>query len=199
MWSDAGATRACREAGRLLCELHTHRQDSDPGPGAGGALAQLDELVRLIRAMFPDEAHVFEAAFRRLSDERPEAPAEHALIHGDFYDKQVLYSRSRTVVLDWDQLAPGDPARDVGNFSAHATWRAVQHPESEAAIAGGVEAFFAAYRPTDSGFDDRLDWWEHATRVRLAAIYALRPRWRSKAVAWLDRTGRKPTLARADR
>lgn len=40
-------------------------------------------------------------------------------LHRDFYPDQVIVDGPRTTVLDLDLYAGGDPALDVGNFSAH--------------------------------------------------------------------------------
>jgi len=42
-------------------------------------------------------------------------------IHRDFYSDQVLVDGSTVTLLDLDLFAAGDPALDVGNFSAHLT------------------------------------------------------------------------------
>ncbi len=45
------------------------------------------------------------------------------LAHNDFYDDQILLTPSgRLVVVDFEEVGPGDPLLDVGNFLAHLRW-----------------------------------------------------------------------------
>ena len=45
------------------------------------------------------------------------------MAHNDFYDDQLLVLRDRRFVLvDFEDIAPGDPMLDVGNFLAHLRW-----------------------------------------------------------------------------
>jgi Ser/Thr protein kinase RdoA (MazF antagonist) len=99
------------------------------------------------------------------------------LVHRDFYDKQVLYTAGRTTLLDLDNLASGDPAQDVGNFLAHLELRRLQHSELEPGLARAADAFLDAYGNVDPDFRERVGWWQAATLLRLAGLYALRPRW----------------------
>jgi Ser/Thr protein kinase RdoA (MazF antagonist) len=41
------------------------------------------------------------------------------LVHGDFYDAQVLVNRDQIAFLDFDEAAVGAAAQDIGNFIAH--------------------------------------------------------------------------------
>ncbi len=47
------------------------------------------------------------------------------LAHNDFYDDQVLQLRDGKIALvDFEDIAPGDPMLDIGNFLAHLRWSA---------------------------------------------------------------------------
>jgi thiamine kinase-like enzyme len=47
------------------------------------------------------------------------------LAHNDFYDDQVLVTPDRHLVLvDFEEIGPGDPLFDVGNMLAHLRWMA---------------------------------------------------------------------------
>jgi aminoglycoside phosphotransferase (APT) family kinase protein len=50
-----------------------------------------------------------------LMEERPALSP----IHGDFYAKQVLLDGESVVILDFDAASAGDPAADLGLFTAH--------------------------------------------------------------------------------
>ena len=47
-----------------------------------------------------------------------------SLAHNDFYDDQLLVlPDGRMALVDFEEVGPGDPMLDVGNFLAHLRWR----------------------------------------------------------------------------
>ena len=153
----------------------------------------LDELgnirrnIELIGHMFPEFKDQFDKTFDALTEAQIEETENKMIAHRDFYDKQVLYSENRTTLIDCDNIAIADPALDYGNFVAHLELRKLQHPEAEDNIEKGRKAFMENYEIPDEGFIARSYWWTAATFLRLAALYALRPRWRSLAPGILDK------------
>ncbi|MFT0848555.1 phosphotransferase [Actinomycetaceae bacterium L2_0104] len=99
-------------------------------------------------------------------------------IHRDLHDKQLIWDpEAGPGMIDLDTVCRGDPAIDLGNLGAHVRlrhaqgiWDARQSDTVSALIEGegrarGIpRAHIVAY--------------ERATLVRLACIYAFRPRWR---------------------
>jgi Ser/Thr protein kinase RdoA (MazF antagonist) len=106
-------------------------------------------------------------------------PTRPALIHRDLHDKQILWREGeRPGLLDVDTIALGDPALDVANLRAHATWRELQGiwTEEQAAVAR-EEIDRVALR---AGIGPQtLAAYESGTIARLACVYAFRPRWRA--------------------
>ena len=48
-----------------------------------------------------------------------------SMAHNDFYDDQMLQLRDGNIALvDFEDIAPGDPMLDIGNFLAHLRWSA---------------------------------------------------------------------------
>ena len=48
-----------------------------------------------------------------------------SMAHNDFYDDQMLLRRDGSIALvDFEDIAPGDPMLDIGNFLAHLRWSA---------------------------------------------------------------------------
>jgi len=66
-------------------------------------------------------------------------------IHRDFYPDQILIRGSRLSLLDLDLYASGDPALDVGNFSAHLTEVALRRHCDPRAFADLEQAFEESY------------------------------------------------------
>ena len=104
-------------------------------------------------------------------------PSTHTLVHRDLHDKQILVAGEDDAgLLDLDTLAVGDPALDVANLLAHLELRALQRHCPADVAAAAAEAFLTGYRP-DGALRERLGAYTAATRLRLACVYAFRPRW----------------------
>ncbi len=66
------------------------------------------------------------------------------MAHNDFYDDQMLeLPDGRIALVDFEELGPGDPMLDVGNFLAH---QRVQAGLGSERVAAGVGAYRAAFR-----------------------------------------------------
>lgn len=108
----------------------------------------------------------------------PEGP-----IHRDFYPEQLIATPSGKALLDLDDARTGDPAVDLGNCLAHLTLRATQFPSLRRACSRARGVFVDAYvaasdRPVDrAGLVERIAFYETASLVRLAGVYARRHRW----------------------
>jgi hypothetical protein len=91
-----------------------------------------------------------------------------------------LLRHRRGRLLDLDTAA-SDGEIDVANFCAHLVLRALQSPSSawDPILLG--EAFVEAYRTRRAIARPLLDWYRGSALLRLACLYALRPRWRALA------------------
>ena len=59
-----------------------------------------------------------------------------ALAHNDFYDDQLILTPQRELALvDYEEVGPGDPMLDVGNFLAHLSWSVLFGRKGAAAAA----------------------------------------------------------------
>lgn len=105
--------------------------------------------------------------------------------HRDLHDKQLLWDGMRLAVLDLDTACLAHASLDPANLAAHASLREAQglwsarSAELVRARARGVAAA--------AGVDEQR--WrlaERATVVRLAAVYAFRPRWRRTVLDWAE-------------
>jgi len=101
------------------------------------------EAVRLRRAQNALRARAGEVAL-----------SPPAMIHRDFYYANVLWDGDQLWVVDFDQLALGDPAQDVGHFLANLHDLARRTAGWDDRIARACETFVAAYRAA-SGIDPR--------------------------------------------
>jgi hypothetical protein len=106
-----------------------------------------------------------------------------AVAHRDLHDGQVLVAGDRTGLLDPDTLAAAEPALDLANLLVHLELRVAQgllRPDHHRRAA---DALLEGAAPTASTLA-RVPAHAAAVRLRLAAVYAWRPRWRALAARW---------------
>lgn len=174
----ASRRRAWRRIARALADLHAL-----PSAGVARVHAPADELALATAwaaqaaVVVPELAAALHDAAARAAATLPTPGPARALVHRDFYDRQVLLDGESApiAILDLDTVCRGDAELDLGNCAAHLLLRALQ--EGRPYDAGEAAEFLAAYpAPADPGL---VAWYRRATLARLAAIYALRPRWRA--------------------
>ncbi len=188
----------CGVAGRILARLHKEVPAVEKNYSPADELAGLDDRVAQARTLFPRFSELWEAAYDkcRLRLNRKIRGYPLATIHGDFYDKQVMYTSDRAGLLDFDNVVSGDPARDVGNFLAHIYLRGLQKPDDKDILERGRTKFVSSYNMANSDFGSRVGWWQITTTLRLAAIYCLRPKWRHLTPTLLSKVvsaGQRPS------
>lgn len=106
--------------------------------------------------------------------------------HRDLHDGQLLIADGRLGLLDPDTLAAAEPALDLANLLVHLQLRVEQ------GLLGAESAREASAILRDAadrlppGTTDRVAAYTRATRLRLAAVYSLRPRWHDLAQRWFE-------------
>jgi len=173
--------KACSAAGGILRKLHRLDVDDLNNHTKLDELGNLRRLLELIYSMYPEFRESFDKEYNKLTKSAGDDFPGNVFAHRDFFDKQILYSDDRTTLLDCDNAAAADPALDVGNFMAHLAMRILQHDHCSRNIQNGVDEFMTSYGDSEESFIKRVFWWIQASRLRLAALYSLRPRWRDSA------------------
>jgi aminoglycoside phosphotransferase (APT) family kinase protein len=176
----AGATESPFElAARWLGRLH------DASPVAGLKERSLDhELARIDGWQAEIAPQLPPDAARRLHDARERwrefarelAPPERVMIHKDYYLAHVLWDGRGVWVVDFDELAVGDPAFDVGHFLAHLEYHAQRTSAEVAPWSEAAARFRAAYPAAGRSFDARLRFYAAYTFLKLAATVLRRRR-----------------------
>ena len=108
------------------------------------------------------------------------------MLHRDLHDKQVVVG-AHIGLLDLDTLAVGERALDLANALAHLELRVDQGLMTAAAARVARRAFLEGADP-DPETRERIPAHLGVARLRLAGVYAFRPRWRALARA-LARSG----------
>lgn len=76
--------------------------------------AMAEDLDTLDKALSRNAARIGARIGARLAN----LECAQTLVHGDFSADQVVLTKKKPVILDWDQAAFGDPGRDLGVFRA---------------------------------------------------------------------------------
>lgn len=105
------------------------------------------------------------------------------IAHRDLHDGQLLFSSGPPGMLDPDTLAAAEPALDLANLLVHLDLRAEQGELSPGDRDRVRDQILGGAAPTTSTLE-RLPAYEAACRLRLAAVYAFRPRWHALARRW---------------
>ncbi|WP_134323637.1 phosphotransferase [Cumulibacter soli] len=145
-----------------------------------------DEFAALPRTLL---AGLHRAAERVMTDLIDGTAQPFVTSHRDLHDKQLLADGEHLGILDFDTAALAEPALDLANLSVHAALRVDQGlwPAQYGAVVRAAVDEVAGIVGVDR---DRFGAYAEATRIRLACIYAFRPRYRELAIAWastLDR------------
>lgn len=143
-------------------------------------VAALETYARELAQRAPERAAEVARLHSRLEAWAATLPAapEQVPVHRDFYYSQVLVDGPQLTLIDLDLLAWGDPAIDVGNFTAHLAFLGLDLLGNADALAGDRQLFLRAYdgfRPLDTGFRQRWAFYEAATWFRLVNVAAARP------------------------
>ncbi len=119
--------------------------------------APLDELRGVLGPLTPD-----------VHSSRP--------IHGNLFGDQILIKHERVSIVDWDDLAVGDPMYDVGRLSSHVVYVGLRDERSGASVRRAVDDLCRAYGAGGGEIDPpRFRWHVLTAMVIRVKISALRP------------------------
>ena len=113
--------------------------------------------------------------------------------HRDLHDRQMLLTEEGIALLDFDMLCRADSALDPANLLAHVSLRTLQglNPDGDEGVAACRAALLGDRERDDADFRRRRLFYEAATFLRLALVYAVRPRWWHLSPALLDQGRRR--------
>lgn len=139
-------------AGRTIAALHSLSiPASSPGVGAPQWLADdvagLSAYTAAIVQGNPALAADFMKASALLIDSAAHATEDASVVtHGALRTDQFLLDGEHLVLIDLDSVCWGSPARDLGNFLAYLTWKALRQPHAAPLIQQAQHAFLAGYQ-----------------------------------------------------
>ena len=154
----------------------------------GGAYRRAERTFRHVLAGCDEGRRSFDGARQALGP-FVESWRPTAIAHNDFYDDQMIVQPDgRVALVDLEEVGPGDPMLDVGNFLAHLRWadRFGSRPKTDASRAYHDEFRQAAL--------DRFGWDERELALREAVclfrvctntVRRPKPDWQQNTIAGL--------------
>lgn len=192
------ANCAPERAARAIGALHASRIRPLKVHRIADELAILDARLSALAVRRPD----WSARLMRLLDDAHHAAqslARVALrpIHRDFYFDHILVTTGTLHLIDLDLLSMGDPALDIGNFTAHLIERSLREGANPSHLAGWQARFAAAACRGSTGVRaGNVRIYEWLSLLRLVEIAERMPERRASAEALLtlceDMTGALP-------
>jgi hypothetical protein len=168
-----------RRAGRALLKMQRVVPiDSLSFHGWREELAALDAAGERARALGAESTEWMEVRDRLSALESPIDEEGAVAAHRDLHDEQMLIVDGRIALLDYDLFTSSSSLLDAANLVTHLHLRGLQGRATPA----GVRACETAFRQGfELGEEPELERRLHALRaasaLRLAAVYAIRPRW----------------------
>lgn len=165
----------CARAGAALARLHGSGVVPQAQWTAADELAALRKAMADVARALPDLTAPLERLLDELhaAGERLDFPTD-APIHGNLFGDQILVAPQGTGIVDWDDLARGDPLYDLGRLAAHLIYLRLVG----AARSDHVAALCAGYggRPDAA----RLRWQIAVAllmRAKISSLRLLPPHW----------------------
>jgi aminoglycoside phosphotransferase (APT) family kinase protein len=118
---------AVEQTGAALAELHSCVANTLTRQRRADEICRLDAQAVTIRHLCPVLGDQAEQLCRKIVSSLENIAEETTLLHGDFYDKQVLFTDDNPVILDLDEARLGHPAIDLGLFLAHLERHRLNH------------------------------------------------------------------------
>ncbi len=104
---------------RALAEFHQTPIDERDRLVPRLPVLGLREIERELAWLVPSRTESLSVLRECIESRLASIPLSRRLVHGDFYDKQVVVSEGGVGLIDLDEMSVGDPRQDVGLLLAH--------------------------------------------------------------------------------
>lgn len=187
------------QVGRLLAQLHRSSAQPETRWTPDQELKTLRRHMQGVSLALPQLNRPLVDVITRLEiSARGLAFKQDVPIHGNLFGDQLIYSPAGLGLVDWDNLALGDPLYDVGRLLAHLIYVAGCQNLAPAAVNPCAEALLQAYEAESQQAVDRYVLaWQIATQLllrgKISSLRQLSEGWPSHLAFVVAEAGR--TLA----
>ena len=137
--------RLCRRTGASLRRFHAMDVHPEELFDVDAQVTRLTENAVEFGWMLPAEATRIETLAREIERHLRAAPSTPGVIHRDFHGDNVLVAGEALALVDFEDVAMGDAADDVGSNWAQLRWLEHRAVPSRARICAARRAFLAGY------------------------------------------------------
>ena len=158
------------KAGRALAIFHENSTAPGEPKSIYDDLRDLHEYTLIIGKVRADLAAKYEEVIQQIitkSDHfrEPKAVASHGAMRTD----QYILQGDRLTMIDLDGYCWANPARDLGNFLAYLSWKAIRQPEHAQFVERAGRAFLEGYLSVQPDIDVRwLSVYQAASLLKIA-------------------------------
>jgi hypothetical protein len=186
-----------RETARTIARVHALRLPLLATRGLEKEMRTVDRWISVLTCLFPAHARRLESLAGRLGAELADRLRISGTVHGDFHLANILADEHGITLIDWDQIAHGDPMVDVGRILASLRVSSLRIRGTTDGLADVQEAFLRAYLYVTGDDERRARLFEAvALLASAAAPFRLqRDGWERGAELMLDEAERSLDLS----
>lgn len=155
--------------GRVLAELHHADLHPETRWTPEKEIRTCDRAMQEVKLALPHLSKSLDRAISQLTAAaRDISFSTNHPIHANLFGDQILYSRDRIGIVDWDTLALGDPHYDIGRLIAHFVYLAGREQLGRRSVRTCVGALLQGYEAaSDWKLDRHCLTWHIATQLLL--------------------------------
>jgi aminoglycoside phosphotransferase (APT) family kinase protein len=181
-----------RETARAIANIHALTLPVPATRGVDKEMSSVDRWIGVLTRIRPAQGPRLERLGHRLRNELAQHLRVMATVHGDFHLANVLADEHGVTLIDWDQVAHGDPMVDVGRVLASLRVSSLRIHGTLDGFADVEESFLRTYLDATGDDERRARLFESvALLVAAAAPFRLqRQGWEHSAELMIDEVER---------
>jgi aminoglycoside phosphotransferase (APT) family kinase protein len=186
-----------RTAARAIASVHQEQLPLLSERGAEKEIGVVDRWIGVLSGLRPANAARLARLGKRLNEQLSERTHITGAIHADFHLANMLANDSDVTLIDWDQVAHGDPMVDVGRVLASLRVSSLRLNGQLDGLADAEDQFLRAYL-SETKDDERRARLFEASSLLLAAAAPFRLQrdgWEESAELMLDEVERMLDLS----
>lgn len=158
-----------RQAARGIAHIHSLRLPLLKHRGLEKEMASVERWTGVLSGLRPAQATRLARLSSRLRTEMSERMRVTATIHADFHLANILTDEHGVTLIDWDQVAHGDPMLDTGRFLASLRVSSLRINGTLDGLAPIEDAFLEVYLEHSNDNEQRARLFEAASLLTAAA------------------------------
>ena len=188
-----------RQAARSIARIHELNLPVLKHRSVEKEMSGVERWTRVLSQIRPAQAARLSKMNDVLRSELAQRMRITATVHADFHLANILAERRSVTLIDWDQVAHGDPMLDVGRLLASLRVTALRMEDRLDALADVEDSFLDAYLESTGDDEGRARLFEAVSLITAAAtpFRLQRDGWEEWADRMIDEVERVLALSRS--